>query len=85
MGNTRLRSLIPVQTIDIRGKTCPYTLISTKKALGGVKSGEVLKVICDHAPAAEDTIPRYCEKEGYECESVKIDDKGYWEIYIRKP
>lgn len=84
MGDS-LRSSIPVETIDIRGKVCPYTLILTKKALEETDSGDVLKVICDHAPAAEDTIPRYCEKQGYEFEVVKIEDKGVWEIYIRKP
>jgi len=34
--------------------------------------------------SAEDSIPRYCEKQGFKFESVKLDDKGYWELYIQK-
>jgi len=84
VGKVSLRTSPVAQTIDIRGKVCPYTLVLTKKALDGVKGGDVIKVICDHAPAAEDTIPAYCEKQGYECEVINRNDEGYWEVYIKK-
>ena len=32
----------------------------------------------------EDTIPRFAEKEGITFESVKLEDKGYWELYLKK-
>jgi|Deesub1362A_J573_1020465.scaffolds.fasta_scaffold00369_6 TusA-related sulfurtransferase len=79
-----LRSSGPDHTIDICGKVCPHTLVLTKRALGSLDSGKVLKVICDHQPAAEDTIPSYCRRQGFEFESVKVRE-GLWEIYIRKP
>jgi len=78
-----LASSSPEHTIDIRGKMCPHTLVLTKKALEGLGSGMVLKVICDHQPAAEDTIPSYCKKRGFEFESVKVRE-GLWELYIKK-
>jgi tRNA 2-thiouridine synthesizing protein A len=42
-------------------------------------------VLCDAPASAEDTIPKYCEKNNLEFESVKLEDKGYWELYIKKP
>ncbi len=80
-----LKSSTPTQILDILGKVCPYTLVLTQKAIEKMGSGEVLKVLCNHPPAAEDTIPRYCEKKRYEFETVKLDDKDNWELYIKKP
>ncbi|MEF9475245.1 MAG: sulfurtransferase TusA family protein [Candidatus Mariimomonas ferrooxydans] len=79
-----LKSLLPTQTIDISGQVCPHTLVSTKKALGKIESGGVLKVICNHQPAAEETIPRYCEKLGLQFETVKLEGKDCWELFIKK-
>jgi len=79
-----LKSQTPTETLDVLGRVCPYPLVLTKKTLQNAGSGVLLKVLCDAPASAEDTIPKYCEKQGYEFESIKLDDKGYWEIYIRK-
>jgi tRNA 2-thiouridine synthesizing protein A len=50
-----------------------------------LNSGQVLKVLCDAPASAEDSIPRFAEKSGYTMETVKIEDKGMWEIFIKKP
>jgi tRNA 2-thiouridine synthesizing protein A len=44
----------------------------------------MLKVLCDAPASAEDSIPRYAEKQGFAFEAVKLDDKGMWELYIKK-
>lgn len=80
-----LKSITPAETIDVLGRVCPYPLVMTKKAVEKLPPGSVLKVICDAPASAEDTIPRFCEKNGFEFEAVKLEDKGYWELYIRKP
>ncbi|MBI4688501.1 MAG: sulfurtransferase TusA family protein [Nitrospirae bacterium] len=80
-----LRSQTPTETLDVLGRVCPYPLVMTKKTLEKAAAGTLLKVLCDAPASAEDTIPRYCEKQGYGCDLVKIEDKGYWEIYIKKP
>lgn len=80
-----LKSQTPAQTLDVLGRVCPYPLVFTKKAMEKLPSGAVLMVICDAPAAAEDTIPRYCEKQGFGFQAVKLEDKGYWEIYIKKP
>ncbi|MDI6728204.1 MAG: sulfurtransferase TusA family protein [Thermodesulfovibrionales bacterium] len=79
-----LKSQTPAETLDVLGRVCPYPLVLTKKALEKLPSGSLLKIICDAPASAEDSIPRYAEKQGYEFESVKLEDKGYWELYIKK-
>jgi len=80
-----LKSQTPTQTLDVLGRVCPYPLVMTKKTMEKLPSGSILKVLCDAPASAEDTIPKYCEKQGFEFEAVKLEDKGYWELYIKKP
>ncbi|MEW6003508.1 MAG: sulfurtransferase TusA family protein [Nitrospirota bacterium] len=79
-----LKSMTPTEILDVLGRICPYPLVMTKKTLEKMTSGDILKVLCDAPASAEDSIPRYCEKKGFEFESVKLDDEGYWELYIQK-
>jgi tRNA 2-thiouridine synthesizing protein A len=79
-----LKSLTPTQTLDVLGRVCPFPLVLTKKTLEKADGGTLLKVLCDAPASAEDTIPKYCEKNSYEYELIKIEDKGYWEIWIQK-
>ncbi|MDP2167135.1 MAG: sulfurtransferase TusA family protein [Thermodesulfovibrionales bacterium] len=78
-----LSSQTPVQTLDVLGRVCPYPLVLTKKAVEKLSSGQILKVLCDAPASAEDTLPRWAEKQGLKFEAVKLEDK--WEIYIQKP
>jgi len=79
-----LKTETPAQILDTLGRVCPYPLLLTKKALEKLNSGQVLKVLCDAPASAEDSIPRFVEKQGYTMETVKVDDKGMWEIFIQK-
>lgn len=79
-----LSSQTPAETMDVLGRVCPYPLVLTKKAVEKLSSGQILKVLCDAPASAEDTIPRWAEKQGYKFEAVKLEDKGYWELYIQK-
>lgn len=79
-----LKSQPVTETLDVLGRVCPYPLVMTKKAIEKLPSGGILKILCDAPASAEDSIPRFAEKQGYEFESVKLEDKGYWELYIKK-
>ena len=79
-----LSSATPTETLDTLGRVCPYPLVLTKKAIEKLKSGDIIKVLCDAPASAEDTIPRWAEKQGFGFESKKLEDKGYWELYIQK-
>lgn len=80
-----LKSQEPTQVLDVLGRVCPYPLVITKKTIEKAPGGTLLKVLCDAPASAEDTIPKYCEKQGFPMELIKIEDKGYWEIWIQKP
>lgn len=77
-----LSSQTPTETLDTMGRVCPYPLVLTKKALEKLSSGQILKVLCDAPASAEDTLPRWAEKQGFKFESVKLADS--WELYIQK-
>ena len=79
-----LRSETPTEILDVLGRVCPYPLVLTKKQLEKMPSGSLLKVLCDAPASAEDSIPRYAEKQGFAFDSVKVEDKGFWELYIKK-
>jgi tRNA 2-thiouridine synthesizing protein A len=80
-----LQSKIPTEILDVLGTVCPYPLILVKKTMEKLPRGALLKVLCDVRTTVEDSIPRYCEKHGYQLESVWVEDKDHWEIYIQKP
>jgi len=77
-----LSSATPTETLDVLGRVCPYPLVLTKKAIEKLPSGAILKVICDAPASAEDSIPRFAEKQGLKFESVRHE--GYWELYLQK-
>jgi tRNA 2-thiouridine synthesizing protein A len=79
-----LSGMTATQTLDVLGRVCPYPLVLTKKALEKLPDGGLLKILCDAPASAEDSLPRYAERQGYKFESVKLEDKGYWELYIQK-
>jgi len=79
-----LKSQAPTETLDVLGRVCPYPLVLTKKKMEQMSPGSLLKILCDAAASAEDSIPRFAAKQGYGIEVVKLEDKGYWEIYIQK-
>lgn len=80
----KLKSKKPAQTLDLLGKVCPSPIIDTKKEMAKLPIGSILKIVCDLPVFVEDTIPRFVEMHNYKLEIVRIEDKGYWEIYIQK-
>ncbi|MBE0426811.1 MAG: sulfurtransferase TusA family protein [Nitrospirae bacterium] len=79
-----LKSKTPKEILDVLGRVCPYPIVLIKKEMEKLQSGEILKILSDSLASVEDSIPRYCEKNGYPIEIVKLEDKGYWELYIQK-
>lgn len=79
-----LSAMEPTEVLDVLGRVCPYPLVLSKKKLQKMDAGSLLKVLCDAPASAEDSIPRYCEKNNFPIEVNKLEDKGYWEIFIQK-
>lgn len=70
------------KTIDIKGEICPYTMIKTRDALKTMDNGQLLEVVSDYEPAANETIPNMCRKKNYPVEVVEED--GCFRILIKK-
>ncbi len=69
--------------LDIRGEVCPFTFVKSKLVLESMKEGEVLRVIIDYEPSAEN-VPKSMKEEGQEVIAVNKIGKNLWEILIRK-
>jgi TusA-related sulfurtransferase len=70
-------------SVDARGQVCPYPLITARKHLKQMKSGEVLKLEVDYGESALKSIPEWCKKNNVPFEVVEVEDR-LWYIYIKK-
>ncbi len=78
-----LRDMEPTKDVNLLGEVCPYPLILLKKEAAKLNPGELLKAVIDSKPSVTDTIPRFCEKNGFELEVLEVGDEK-WEIYLLK-
>lgn len=77
----------PAETIDVRGKTCPYPVLETGAALRKMKTGEILEVLVDYEPSVGIGLPNLCNRYGYKYSSVKqktTNGNGFWKFYIKR-
>jgi TusA-related sulfurtransferase len=76
---------VPVnqKVLDISGKVCPYCLLAVKEETVTMKPGDDLVVICDHEPAAMNTIPRFAQENAMSVKTRKLAP-GKWELHLIK-
>lgn len=72
-----------VYELDLRGYTCPYPVMFTRKYFSMVKSGEELHVIIDNAPSCE-TVPSVVEELGGVVVSIDYVGNGVFRIVARR-
>ncbi len=84
MSEIDIKAIAPTKEIDVLGRVCPYPLVMTKKASDGLNPGEMLKILCDSEASVTTEIPNLCQKKGLLMEAVRLEDKGYWEVYVMK-
>ena len=71
------------RTLDIRGQLCPLTFVRSKLALEKLAIGEVLEIVLDHPPAAEN-VPRSMEHEGQTVLAVEQTGEREWHLFVRR-
>ncbi|MFQ5508337.1 MAG: sulfurtransferase TusA family protein [Leptospirillia bacterium] len=71
------------QILDICGVTCPITFVKSKLTLERMQPGQVLKVLIDYPPSAEN-VPRSLAHEGHEIISITETDGPLWTLLVRK-
>ncbi len=69
--------------LDIRGEVCPFTFVKSKLVLEQMGEGEVLRVLIDYEPSAEN-VPKSMREEGQEVLAVNKIGDNLWEIIVRK-
>ena len=73
-----------IRKIDLKGEVCPYTFVLTKLNLEEMQPNQILEVIIDYPPAAEN-IPRSIKDQnlGDVLGVYKLNDNE-WKIKIKK-
>lgn len=80
----RARHVAPNATLDLRGLVCPGPLVEAKKMLGGMHSGESLKLV-SNCPGIRDDIVDWIRATGYKLLETDETGPGEFAFYIGKP
>ena len=70
------------QELDCRGLNCPLPILKTKKAIDGMSSGEILKMISTD-PGSKNDISAWANRTGNELLSSGEDGSNFI-YYIQK-
>ena len=70
------------QELDARGLNCPLPILRTKKAINGLTSGQVLKVIATDPGSVKD-MEAFCKQTGNEMVSTS-ESGGDYTFMIKK-
>lgn len=82
MTTEELKNLNVVKSVDARGTACPGPLLEAKKAIGTIKSGDIMEIMSADAGTKVD-VPKWCVKQGHEYLGT-IEENGFFRIYIKK-
>jgi len=70
------------KTLDCKGLNCPMPIVKTKKAIEGMKPGEILKVESTDKGSKSD-IPAFAKRTGNELLEMK-EEGGVFLFFLRK-
>lgn len=81
--NKRKSDSQPDRMVDLRGEVCPFTFVKAKLALEEMSAGQILDVLLDYPPAA-DNVPKSLRLQGEDVISVTATGDGEWTVRVRK-
>lgn len=76
-----VEDITPDETLDCRGLSCPMPLLRTKKAIGKLKSGQILEILGTD-PGTKNDLPPFAKKGGHEYLGEK-EDEGFTRFYLK--
>jgi TusA-related sulfurtransferase len=68
--------------VDARGTACPGPLLAAKKAIGEIKTGQIMEILSSDEGTKKD-VPKWAMKKGHEYLGT-IEESGYFKIFMRK-
>jgi tRNA 2-thiouridine synthesizing protein A len=71
----------PDEVLDCRGLSCPMPILKTKKAIGNMKSGQVLEIQSSD-PGTKNDLPAFAKRAGHEYLGDK-EDQGFVRFYLK--
>ena len=82
MTTEELSAINADKVVDARGTACPWPLLAAKKAIGEIKSGEIMEILSADEGTKKD-IPKWAKKKGHEYLGT-VEESGYFKIYMKK-
>ncbi len=75
-------SVTPDQVLDCSGMSCPMPILKTKKAVDGLQSGQVLKMISTD-PGSTSDMQAWTEKTGHQLVATEKEGEKFV-FFIKK-
>ncbi|HXX81467.1 MAG TPA: sulfurtransferase TusA family protein [Thermodesulfovibrionales bacterium] len=78
-----MNSLLPGDTLDLRGAQFPLHYVKTKRIIKEMSSGELLEILLDDGDPIRD-VPRKIIAEGHDVVGVEKLNDGSFTLFVRK-
>ena len=72
-----------MQTIDLRGISCPTNFVKAKLALEDIESGTITTILLDDGEAVKN-VPRSLKADGHTLLGLKLADEGHYILQLHK-
>lgn len=72
-----------MQTIDLRGVSCPTNFVKAKLALEDLEDGEQVEILLDDGEPVKN-VPRSLKAEGHKLLGLSQADEGHYILSIEK-
>ena len=72
-----------MQTIDLRGVSCPTNFVKAKLALEEVDNGTAVRILLDDGEPVKN-VPRSLKADGHKLVGLKQTDEGHYVLELEK-
>ena len=72
-----------MQTIDLRGVTCPTNFVKAKLALEEIDAGETARILLDDGEPVKN-VPRSLKAEGHKLLGLRQAEDGHYVLELEK-
>lgn len=72
-----------MQTIDLRGVSCPTNFVKAKLALEELDNGTIIQILLDDGEPVKN-VPRSLKDDGHRLIGLKQADEGYYILELEK-